>query len=245
MTKMKRFIAVFLAAIISCSWLSVPALARDTKEDNHQRVVKVAYPEQKHLTEIDENGNFNGYSYDYLTKVAEFANWKLEYVTYPDMELNDQIMKGLEETEAGETDLIGTILRNDALEETYLYPDNSYGMVYTTLEVLDTNLDITETSFMRQNPLRIAIIKTASTRNEELYEYVKEMDLNCEYIICDTTEEQVEALKNGSADAMLKVSLDFLPDLKQVAQFAPRPFYFATGKGNEELIAELDEAIKK
>ena len=241
-----RRIAVFLVFILISSILfSTTAFAAETGENDKQRVVKVAYPEQKYLTEIDENGNYYGYSYDYLSKVAEFANWKLEYITYPDMSLNDQIMSSLNSIETGEADLLGTMLKNEKLEETYLYPERNYGMVYTTLEVLDTNLNITETNFMQLEPIKVAIIKKAKMRNAELEDYVRETKLNCEYVICDTVQEQIEALKNGSADAMLKVSLDFLPDLKQIAQFAPRPFYFASGKGNEELIAELDEAIRK
>jgi signal transduction histidine kinase/CheY-like chemotaxis protein len=245
MTKIKRIIAVILVIAISFPFLSVSTFAGETKKGNKQRVVKVAYPEQKYLTQIDENGNFNGYSYDYLRKVAEFANWKLEYKTYPNMSLNDQLLKGLKSIQTGEVDLMGTMLKSEALEQMFLYPKNNYGLVYTTLEVLDTNLDITETNFMQKKPLKIAVIKTASTRNSELDEFAKEMKLNYKYVNCNTTDEQIEALKNGSADAMLKVSLEFLPDLKQIAQFAPRPFYFAAGKGNEELIKELDDAIKK
>ncbi|MDD4370564.1 MAG: transporter substrate-binding domain-containing protein [Anaerostipes sp.] len=245
MTKIKRIVAVFLVIVIGLPLLAVPALAAETKKGNKQRVVKVAYPEQKYLTEIDENGNFNGYSYDYLSKVAEFANWKLEYITYPNMSLNDQLLKGLEAIQTGKVDLIGTMLKNEMLEQMFLYPKNNYGMVYTTLEVLDTNLDITETNFMQKKPLKIAVIKTANTRISEFDKYAKEMKLNYKYVSCNTTDDQMKALKDGSADAILKVSLEFLPDLKQIAQFAPRPFYFAAGKKNQELIKELDDAIKK
>ncbi|MDD3340298.1 MAG: transporter substrate-binding domain-containing protein, partial [Lachnospiraceae bacterium] len=245
MTSFKRIASFFLFVILSIFMFAAPALAAEEGTQDDQRVVRVAYPEQKYLTEIDENGNYYGYSYDFLNKVAEFANWKLEYITYPDMSLNDQILASLEELETGEVDLLGAMLQSKALEEMYLYPENNYGMVYTTLEVLDTNLDITEMNFMQKKPLKVAILKGAETRNAELEEYAKETGIECEYITCETTDEQIEALKNGSADAMIKVSLTFLPDLKQIAQFAPRPFYFAAGKGNEELVAELDEAIEK
>ncbi|MDD3414928.1 MAG: transporter substrate-binding domain-containing protein [Lachnospiraceae bacterium] len=245
MTSYKRITSFVIFLILGVFLSSAPVLAAEMGPHREQRVVKVAYPEQKYLSEIDENGNYYGYTYDYLNKVAEFANWKLEYITYPDMSLNDQIMSGLAEVETGEVDLLGAMLQNKALEEKYLYPENNYGMVYTTLEVLDTNLDITEMNFMQMTPLKVAVLKDAETRNAELKEYVRETGVDCEYVVCETTDEQIEALKNGSADAMLKVSLTFLPDLKQIAQFAPRPFYFASGKGNEDLIEELDEAIEK
>lgn len=76
-------------------------------------------------------------------------------------------MHSLNAIETGEADLLGTMLRNEALEEMFLYPEHNYGTVYTTLEVLDTNLTITETNFMQLKPLKIAIIKTAKTRNAE------------------------------------------------------------------------------
>ncbi|SDX30700.1 extracellular solute-binding protein, family 3 [Eubacterium barkeri] len=245
MNKMKRTISAILTIVLLIGFFSSAAFATEGQPQTQQRVVKVAYPKQQHLTEIDESGNYSGYSYEYLKKIAEFANWKLEYVTYPDMSLDEQIMTSLSDVEKGKADLIGAMLRDPALEEKYLYPDNNYGMVFTTLDVLDSNFDVTETNYMQKKPLRVAVLKQAKNRNAELESFIQVTQIECEYIYCESVSEQLDALQKGTADAMLKVSLTFLPGLKQIAEFAPRPFYFVTTKGNKELMQELDLAINR
>ena len=51
------FIILILAALL-------PARSLEAKED--RPVVRVGYPIQQGLTEIDENGNYTGYIYDYF-----------------------------------------------------------------------------------------------------------------------------------------------------------------------------------
>ncbi len=245
MSNKNRTVSCMLVILLVLAVISPAAAAEGLYRSADKRVVRVVYPEQKYLTETDENGNYSGYSYEYLKKVAEFANWKLEYITFGDMTLNEQLLKGMEMVESGEADLVGVMLRNGALEEKYSYPEKNYGVVYTTLETLDTNFALDDINFMRVEKLRVAVLRTATTRNEELAEFAEKTGTNCEYVYCDTVDQQLEALHTGAADAMLKVSLTFLPNLKQIAEFAPRPFYFASTLGNEELVKELDEAISK
>lgn len=244
---MKAIIKItsFLLSLILVASLSAPIVFAEKATTDNRRTVRVAYPDQKYLTEIDDNGNYFGYSYEYLNKVAEFANWELEYVTYPNLSLNEQLVSAMEMVSSGEADLLGTMLRNEALEKAYLYPDNNYGAVYTTLETLETNLKITQSNYMNHKPLRIAIVEKAKQRNAELQAFLEDSGMQYSYVLCETVPEQVKALENGTADVMLNVSLTFLPGMKQVAQFAPRPFYFLSGLGNEALIAELDDAILK
>lgn len=234
---------IIMLAVIFAS--AMPAFAQMGDNSGEKRTVKVAYPEQKYLTEIDSNGSYDGYSYEYLKKVAEFANWKLEYVMYPDMTLDEQIMGAMADVESGKADLMGVMLQNDAMKETYLYPDKNYGVVYTTLDVLDTNYSLNETNYMKRSPLRVAVLTNAKTRNAELEAYVQDNGIECEYVYCSSVDEQLAALKDGRADALLKVSLTFLPNLKQIAQFSARPFYFITNLENQALMDELDDAITK
>lgn len=245
MIKLKRTLSFFFVIALLWSLMASTAFTATAEGTPGKRIVKLAYPIQKNLSEVDENGNYYGYSTDYLEKVAEFAGWEIEYITYPDMSLNDQITRAMEMVETGEADLLGSTLFFEGLQEKFIYPEKNYGLVFTTLDALDSNTTINEATFMQQKPLRIAILKTAKVRNEELFSFVNSSGLKCEYIYCDTVEEQLAALENKSADVMLKVSLTWLPGLKEIASFAPRPFYFVSGHGNEEIMEELDEAVDK
>ncbi|VYU72676.1 Aerobic respiration control sensor protein ArcB [Eubacterium limosum] len=245
MIKLKRVISFFFATLLLLSCMTSTAFAATAEGTQKRRVVKLAYPIQKYLSEVDESGNYYGYSTDYVEKVAEFADWEIEYITYPDLSLNDQITKAMEMVETGEADLLGSTLFYEGLQEKFIYPEKNYGLVYTTLDALDSNTTINEATFMQQQPLRVAILKTAKTRNEELFAFVNSSGIECEYVYCETVDEQLAALENQSADVLLKVSLTWLPGLKEIASFAPRPFYFVSGHGNEELMAELDESVEK
>lgn len=87
-----------------------------------------------------------------MEKVAEFADWEIEYITYSDMSLNDQITRAMEMVETGEADLLGSTLFYEELQDKFIYPEKNYGLVYTTLDALDSNTTINEATFMQQKP---------------------------------------------------------------------------------------------
>lgn len=232
-------------ALMFCCALTPSAWADDNHLAENRRTVKIAYPEQQYLSEIGEPGNYDGYSYAYLKKIAEFADWDLEYVTYSDKTQDEQIHSAMSDVESGEVDLLGVMLRDSTLEESYLYPESNYGTVYTTLEALEGNVEVTEANYTLQNLLRVAVLKTATQRNAELDSFAAASNMSIEYVYCDSSTEQLAALENGTADVLVNVSLNFLAGTKTIVEFSPRPFYFVSTKGNEDIIAELDEAIIK
>ena len=69
-----------LAAIIILILAALlPARSLEAKED--RPVVRVGYPIQQGLTEIDENGNYTGYIYDYLQEIAQYTGWEVCCIT--------------------------------------------------------------------------------------------------------------------------------------------------------------------
>ncbi len=75
--------------------------------------------------------------------------------------------------------------------------------------------------------------------------YLETEKLNSEVIYYETASEQKQALLDGEVDVISGVSLSPIANTRIVAQFAPRPYYFASTKGNTELIRQLDETIAK
>lgn len=49
----------------------------------------------------------------------------------------------------------------------------------------------------------------------------------------------------GAVDVISSVSLSPVANTRIVAQFAPRPYYFASTKGNAALIDQMDETIRR
>lgn len=85
----------------------------------------------------------------------------------------------------------------------------------------------------------------AETRNSEVLAYLNAENLSYEIVYHDTPDEQKDALAQGAVDVISSVSLSPIANSRIVAQFAPRPYYFASTKGNTDLIRTLDETIAR
>ncbi|MEG2207554.1 MAG: transporter substrate-binding domain-containing protein [Clostridia bacterium] len=234
----KNSIICLLLSMMLLAVLCPPALAAKAPVK-----IRVAFPLQPDICERDDQGNYSGYTYDYLQKIAEFTGWEYEWIVPEDAALNESISEAMQLVKAGDADLLGCMLKNDALIEDYEYAKLSYGTVYTSLASLQNDTQINETSYMLFSPLRVAVQKKASVRIAELEAFVKSSDLHYELIECADEAGQYDALISGKADVMLRISLVRIPGTKQIAFFAPRPFYFVGTKGNEKLMTQLNQAI--
>lgn len=85
----------------------------------------------------------------------------------------------------------------------------------------------------------------AETRNSEVLAYLNAENLSYEIVYHDTADEQKDALAQGAVDVISSVSLPPIANSRIVAQFAPRPYYFASTKGNTDLVRTLDETIAR
>ncbi|SHK56207.1 extracellular solute-binding protein, family 3 [Hespellia stercorisuis DSM 15480] len=234
-----------MIAIIFCL-IAVMAMTMDVHaedEKSEQRTVRVAFPAQGNMGEIGEGGDLTGYNYNYLQKIAEYAGWKIEYITFEDMSADEGIMKAMEMVMNGEADLIGPILDGEQVREMFEFPQNEYGVVYTTLCALEKS-DITSVNFQHIKPLRVAVYEKAAQRNAEVTDYLELLGIAYELVPCDTTAAQLEALHEDRADVLSSITLSFFDGTRAVAQFAPRPYYLVSTPGNQELMQELDHAIE-
>ena len=85
----------------------------------------------------------------------------------------------------------------------------------------------------------------AETRNSEVLAYLNAENLSCEIVYHDTADEQKDALAQGAVDVISSVSLPPIANSRIAAQFAPRPYYFASTKGNTDLVRTLVETIAR
>lgn len=91
--------------------------------------------------------------------------------------------------------------------------------------------------------MKIAVNRNASYRNGLLDSYIETMGIEAEKVYCNSAEEQLFDLKSGAADVLLSVNLSLPSEVKSIANFSPQPFYFATTKGNVEIVNALNTAI--
>ncbi len=217
----------------------------DPGEDaGRTRIVRVGFPMQEGLTEKDSSGKYSGYTYEYLEEIAQYTGWEYEFVELPG-EINDVLTQMLEQLKNGELDLLGGIVYNSDLAQTYDFPGYSYGSAYLTLSVLKENTQINEANYHARSELRVAVKQVTGSDSEALMEFCKMDGINARLVSCGTAEGQYQALTEGRADAMLNVDISPVEGMRTIAKFHPKPFYFAATKGNSGLIGELNDAMIK
>lgn len=235
MHKMNKRIVMLFFVVLSIIVSGIPLHAKE------KRIIKVGFPIQPGLTELDAEGNYSGYTYEYLQEIAQYANWEYEFITL-DKDINDSLVELMGMLERGEIDLLGGMIYSESLAEKYDYVGHSYGNANTVLKVLYDS-DITNLNSASRTELRVAVVKGAQQRQKELQEFCALYKITPVLIECENDIEQRQALSEGRADAMLDVSANPTKDLRTIATFSPRPFYFATTKGKSDIVSEMNTAI--
>ena len=233
-----------LWALASTIFLVLPLAFTARAEQPDRFTVRVAFPEQEGISQVDRSGRLSGYNYDYLEKISEFTGWEMEYVAYSSKDGNEAVGSAMEDLMNGKADLMGPILKNASTEEMFEFPETSYGMVYTTL-CADMNSSLRQNDLNAASVLKIGLWEKAETRNKEVEDYLKSEGIQAEIHYYGSSEAQMEALRSGKVDLISGVSLSTATNTRILARFAPRPFYFVSTKGNTQLVEQLNTAIRQ
>lgn len=208
------------------------------------RVLRVGFPIQAGLSTVDGQGNFSGYTYDYLQEIALYTGWEYEFVTL-EGSLSETRGEMLEMLRDGELDLMGAMGYSDSLAGIYDYPGSSYGVSSSCLVVPEGSTRITENNFYRMQGLRIGVLGEAQADNGELEVFCRSNNMEPVLVACASEEAQLELLESGAVDMIAWRDVSDMRGLRVVAKYAPKPFYLATTKGNGGIVAQLNNAIMK
>ena len=235
----KWVLSVFLTACLALS-IVVPAYA----SGRYRTVVRVGFPIQNGISEVDENGNYKGYMVDYLERLRVYTGWKYEYVRV-EGDLNTQLSTLLDMLERGEIDMMGTMNRTEELEQLFLYPEESYGTSYTTLAVAIDSQKWIEDDFANWDGITVATYPALENRMELLEQYAAVNGFTFHEVQYETYSEAYNAVLTGKADAIVQVDISMSAALRSIARFSPNPYYFALYKENRVLLEQLNHAIER
>lgn len=226
--------------ISSFSFLSLAdiAFAQETKA----KTIRVAFPTVGALSYRDEFGSRRGYSYEYLQEIAQYTGWEYEFVELPGNS-GDTFSTMLGMLKNGEIDLMGGMLRDDSTMKLFDFPEYQYGYRYNVFLSAESNLNITENNFITKKEHKIAVVKSETLANAKTEDFCKLSNINYELVECENLAAVHKAIENGTADVMVGTDLEPLPGTKVVRKFDGRPFYFATTKGNSDIINQLNSAL--
>ena len=206
------------------------------------RVVRVGFPIQEGFTEIAPDGGYSGYTYEYLEQISQYTGWNYEFVTV-EGSINDQLTELLAQLEAGEIDMLGAMSYNESLAEVYDFAIKPYGNAHTALFASDGDKAITDTNIYRLDRIVVATNGPSPNSTAELKTFCEMNGIDLEILECESIDAQIEAVIQGQADLALGVDISPMEGFHVVASFTAKPFYFATTKGNHDIVSQLNEAI--
>ena len=227
---------IFILGIFFISMIVQPKQISATKAT----VIRVGYPPVKGFTEI-KDGVYSGYAYEYLMEIAKYTGWEYEFI---EMSVNDMLLK----LRDGEIDIAGGMLLNEYSQELYDFPEENAGYTYRTLSVLKGNKSISRSNYETLNGIKVGYNKKSAKIRNSFLKFCEMNGIKDIELIGYTIEEDdalLRALKDKEVDAILGGDLLSLEDEKVIAKFGAMPYYFATTKGNTEVLSALNSALSK
>ncbi|WP_352399128.1 transporter substrate-binding domain-containing protein [Anaerotignum sp.] len=231
-SKGKRLITAFLSLALFFVW-SIPIRADEDTEK-----VRVGFFEIPIYQNIEVDGTYSGYSYDYLQAIAQYTGWEYEYVT------GVSFYECLEMLKKGEIDIMGVLQKTPQREEIYDYPSFSSGLSMSLLVTNEDDDRLLYEDFQAFDGITVGIQK-GFVRNEGLLQYCQKNDFSVETITYDTNAELIEAIRKGKVDAGLISTNQNSPDFRVIARFDVSNVYYATTKGNTKILKGLNDALER
>lgn len=203
-------------------------------DESEKRTVRVGYFTLANFQEYDASDeSYRGYGYDYLMAVSQYAGWDCDLipVSYED---------GLKMLQDGQLDLMN-----------YVYPESDSGNLslsslsagdsWTSLVVPAGNATVSYEDYNAIAGLTVGL-NYSSPLNSAFVDYCKDNDCMPRLIYYHSEEEVNKALQAGDISARLASSISD-PGMRTVAKFAVSSYYFATTRGNTDLLNELNSAM--
>lgn len=185
---------------------------------------------------MDEDGNKSGYGYDLLRLMARYWDVDFEYIGF------DKSWGEIEQMlENGVIDLV-TAVRKTPDRETRFDFSRPIGSNDGMLSIRWDNTSIIEGNYNTYNNMKVGFV-IGSTRFDEFSSFA--ISKGFHFIPCffETSQKLVDALQNGTLDAIATNSLRKINNERVIEKFAYSDSYIMIQKGNTDLLNKINYAI--
>ena len=204
--------------------------ATETKE------VKVAFFPMDGYHILDSDGNYDGMDVKYLDAIDDYTNWDISFTECKSWE--DALLK----LQNKEVDLVGSAQYSEERAEVFDYADLSSGYTFGVIATAPEST-IAYEDFVAMQDITYGMVE-GYVRKPEFLAYLAENGISNPLIKeYKNTETLQMALDKGLVDAYVHTFTEIKEGQRLIGRFAPRPFYYITYKGNDELLQELNHAI--
>lgn len=214
---------------------SPPVSLRAAENESADRTIKIGYIDYDGFIREEGNGGYTGYGIEYLEEISKYTGWDYEfcYDTWEEL---------LEKLKTGEIDFICHAQKTKEREEEFLFSKYSIGAESSVLYVKEENDEYYYNDYEHYSGMRIAVLRN-SFQNQEFAQFAEKKGFEVTFQEYGTQAGCFAALDTGLVDGVAMGSLALKPEYKVICRFGSDPFYFMSGKQNQELIDELDDAL--
>lgn len=204
--------------------------------ETERKTVRVGYYPVSDYQDVEADGTYSGFSYDYYIQIQKYTRWNYEFVEagYADC------MKMLA---AGEIDVMSGLTASPERESLYLFSDYSNSSSQLRLYAKADNENLFYESYDTFDQSKVGVI--SGVRTDELQQYCEDHDFSIELVTYNSYAEMEAALADEAIDMACGASLSEKYDTKIVARLKKQPLYYAVTKSKPDIAAELDDALQK
>lgn len=218
---------VYLSLLLSL----LPAVSVAT-----QRTVRVAYYPEPGQIEKLRNGMFVGATIDYLTRIAQVNDWKIEPVEV-------DYVTGLKAVEKGEIDLIGGVTPTAERIEKLRFASHATGLYRSMLFAHPSSVYRTGRADT-WNGIEIGC-GPGDQAQKLLVDYLNRMKVNYRLRQYVSAKDAILAFSRGEVPACFATGTAAFLSSRLLISFSPVPSYFCTPRNDSELGRELDAGVLK
>jgi len=231
-------LCLFIGTMLSLCVNIKTVMAREVDSGNGPKTVKIALFPMSGYSEKDENGNWTGIGIELMSIVARYTNWKIEYVECNNYE------EAMALVDAHEVDFTGGVQLEPENQKTHLYGDICAGFIYNVLAVRSDSNSIAYEDYEAMKGAKIAV-SSVYLGKDVTNQYLEANGLLNQVTILEypSVEAAENALYTGEVDMFATNILGLERDMKAVAHYGARPFFWMSYNGNEELVEEMDQGL--
>ena len=225
---MKLKISLIILIIIPT--LLINKITKAEVNNYNEKIYKVGIIDFAPYSEMNENGEFEGYYIDFFDLIAEELDFKYEYVEVTNFE-------SINKLETGELDFsLGITITEERAEKVIF----NLSPIASEKFALYTNRDIDPYNLGELNGLKFGAIEERAA--DWVIDFFKASNIDVEIIYGSSYEEIDDLLKNGSIDLLLDSAYKET-EYNKIYEFVDSQVYIAANKNNREIINAIDDAI--
>ena len=223
-----------LGLLLFVLFLILPAEQSQAKEEEF--VVKIGYDTNSHFIQ-EKNKEYYGYGVEYLNKIAEYTNWKYEYVNVENWQ------ESFNKLRTGEIHFICTVHYTEERAEEFVYSDIPLGYEATLLYA-NAHSDISYQDYEAFHGCKVGLL-LESYSAEDFIRYAQKKQIAYEPVYFKSESEMRKALENNEIDLLAIGSRYGTSDLSLVDRLGVNAFYCISNQENESLIEEVESVLQQ